>query len=158
MKRYAAASPFHMAHLVDLADAGWSDADLSLRELIAEVSAHGPLPPVLAAYNIKIINPQGLRAARTRGRKKATNFLADLAIVVVVLMLVEKFGLRPTRFQPAKSRRPSACSIVADVMTDANLHRGGETALQEVWRRLSPLVIRGSTWEPLFQTNPRKRL
>src|SRR5687768_7185515 len=55
MKEWALSHPFNMTTVAEYARAGWDDADLALRELIAEMTSNNkPLPPVLTAYNLEL--------------------------------------------------------------------------------------------------------
>jgi hypothetical protein len=121
--------------LVDLARAGWDDADAVLRDVILEITNRGePMPAFLASYNAWIVT--GGRAPRTRGRKKTSNVFEDIVICVLVVELVVRFGLRPTRNLYAP--RESACSIAAKVVRPMS-----EMAATKIWHRYGPAVVRG---------------
>jgi hypothetical protein len=138
IKQYALMHPFNMTSVVDAAWVGCNDADLALRELAAEMlDCKEQLPAVLAAYTIKLLHP----SPRLRGQKKATNLLQDITIATLIMVLIEQFGLKPTRSQIGRKQRPSACSVVADVMAEAGLHRGTEGAVQQIWRHYSPAIL-----------------
>src|SRR5262249_42386556 len=73
MKRFAQFHPFGADDVVYFAEHGCKEADLALRELIAEHNDRGePLTAVLAAYNIRLINPN--RRPRKHGPGRAENF------------------------------------------------------------------------------------
>ena len=114
------------------------EAQDALIELIAEKTDRGePLGAVLGAYNIRLLHP-GI--PRQRGKSKVSNMLQDISIAALVFQLVEWFPpLKPTRF---KTWQPSACSIVAEVLPEFGLHRGGEKAVQAIWRHYGPAVSR----------------
>jgi hypothetical protein len=121
--------------LIELARAGWDDADAVLLDLIFELTNAGqPLPAFLATYNAWRQTER--RAPRPRGRKKATNFMADVALVGLAIDIVERFGLRPTRNHV--SPRPSACSVVARVVRPM-----GERAMEKLWHKYAPIITRG---------------
>jgi len=148
LKQYALWHPMNMTYVCDWARNGWDDADLALRELIAEFAEHSaPMPASLEAYNLELISPLRIIPAKRRGRKKATQILQDIAIVVLIIMLREEYGLAPTRRQDQRKSRPSACSVVNDVLTDKGVHRGGERAIKKVWERLSPRILNGFKWK-----------
>lgn len=68
LKHYACQHAFNMDTLVASAQAGWEDADIALRQLIADHVDRGePLPSVLAAYNVRLINPSMARPQKPRG-------------------------------------------------------------------------------------------
>lgn len=125
--------------LINFAKAGWDDADLAIRQLITERLDRGePLGSFLSAYNAEILNGYTVRAPR--GSKPATNIVADMAIVCVMLELINRFGLKPTRIS---RRRPSAASVTAQALAETGLHRGGEDAVTKVWQRYGPQVLPG---------------
>jgi len=78
-----------------------------------------------------------------------------LQIAGAVLMLVEDYGLKPTRSHASRRRRdPSACSIVAAALKQRHEHLGdylgecqrkclSERTVEDIWNqyRLSPLII-----------------
>jgi hypothetical protein len=111
--------------VVNSALKGCVDADIVLRELIVEYSNRpGGPPPFLAFYIGQMASDRGV-ARRPSGRKKATNIVQDLFIVVLIIDLVERFDLKPTRWKIGDERPPAACSIVAAAMAEAGMHRGG---------------------------------
>jgi hypothetical protein len=114
MKDYAQSHPFRADEIVYLANNGSEEADLALRELIAEYTDRGEeLTAVLKAYNIRLISP--LRESKKPGPAKAANFLRDLGIMLLVTELMDRFELRPHRNTNRKigSRRPPSASTVA---------------------------------------------
>src|SRR5262249_24982040 len=132
MKQAAVLKEAVMLELMDFARAGWDDADIALRELILEYTNRGEaLPALLATYNAEIITGRA-RPARLPARQPAAYFIQDIFIVMLITELVAQFNLKPTRFGV---RRASASSIVADALIEAGLHRGGEKAVEKVWRR-----------------------
>ena len=151
LKIGAQMSPFNMDNLVELAKAGWDDADVALRDLIAEINnRYEPLPAILAAYNIWLINPRAPQPRTPKGRKKATNILADIGVATLIMTLIERFPLNPTRSHIGRKRNASACSIAWLTLTEAGLHRGGEEAVQQVWKRYAPTIMPGSRAEAIL--------
>jgi len=141
LKRFAFWNPLNLSQLCVWARNGWDDADLALRELIAEFAEHGvPMPATLSAYSLELIQPNRVLPAPARGRKKATQLLQDICITVLVILLVEEHGLTPTRRQKS---RPSACSVVAEALAEKGIHRGSEAAINKVWERCSPRILNG---------------
>jgi hypothetical protein len=134
-KQWALWHPFNMTKVCEAARAGWDEADLILRELIATFVNRGEqLPAVLAAYNIELLAQA--TQPRPRGRKKTAQWLQDICIATLIVLLVEQFGLKPRRRQSSMSK-PSACSIVAQALSEAGIHRGGERAIEKVWQHYS---------------------
>ena len=126
VKTHALAHPLNMMKTADYARAGWDLADEALREAIIEFLDRGePMPTYLASYNMEVARG-GFR--HVPGPKKADNFFRDLALMMVVEKLVEKFGLKPTRNRASK--RPSACSILAQAIGLS------EPAIVALWQRL----------------------
>jgi hypothetical protein len=130
-----------MFALVEFALAGWSDAIAVVDGLISEhVNYFQPLPAFLAYYDQKI--RAGHRAQRPRGPKRTNNFMLEILVVTLVMEMLT-LGFKEYRYQLGRKRRPSACSIVAEALTEAGLHRGGERAVMEIWRRHKPKVLPG---------------
>jgi hypothetical protein len=145
IKHYALHDAASMLQIAEIA-AYWDDADIALRELIQEFhNRHQPLPAYLVTYNDRII--AGYAPTRPRGRKKASNFLQDFCLVYLIVELTGKFGLSARRYQYGKRRRESACSIVATAAAEAGLHRGAEAAVQKLWDRFEPIVVRAGLAE-----------
>jgi hypothetical protein len=145
MREFADATPFNLSTLKAYARAGWEDAHLTLREMVAEhLARDGKLPPQLADYVIDQWNPA--LAPRPRGQSKAKNILRDICFVAVVSEVSQRFDLRPTRNRASRApaRRPSACAIVAEA---ARLELTGSAkasarAIEQIWQRLAPWVFR----------------
>lgn len=145
-------NPRQALAILEAARAGWDAADDAIRDVILEHISQGePVPPLLAEYHAAIV--AGQVVAKPQGRKKSTNIVQDICIVVLIIELIERFpDLKPTRSQlESKNRpvkKPSACSITATAMTEAGLHRGTEKAIQEIWRHYSPRILPGYRWQP----------
>jgi hypothetical protein len=136
--------PLRAARIVEYAVLGSTAADQVLRELIAEKTEHNePLGAVLGGYNIRLMNSD-TDIRHRHGKSRVDNLVADIVIATLVLQLIERFPpLKSTRF---KAWRPSACSIVAEVLAEMGLHRGDEKAIQEVWRRYGRVIMAGYQW------------
>ena len=143
MKQWAQSHPFHADDIVYFANNGSREADLALRELIAEYTDRGePLTAILGAYNIRLIN----RGRRRPGPAKAANFMRDLGITMLVYSLVERFKL--SAYRNTESRRPSASSVAAKALTEAGIgvlltFKGVEKVLR---RYLPVLAASGSRY------------
>jgi hypothetical protein len=120
----------------------WDEADIAMRNLIIELNAnHQPLPVFLEAYNARIV--AGFVTKRARGRKKATHFLQDFVLALLIVLVRAKFpGFKETRYQGGKKLRASYCSIVAGAAAAVGLNRGDEGAIQQIWRRWQPIIDR----------------
>jgi hypothetical protein len=144
MKVFAAARPFNMSTLKAYARAGWEDAQLALREMVAEhLGRDCKLPPQLADYVIDEWNPNLL--GKPRGPKKAAHIMRDICFVAVISEVADRCGLRPTRSRGSRApvRRPSACAVVAAAIElELPGSRGSERALEQIWERLSPWIFR----------------
>jgi hypothetical protein len=142
----AHSSATQMFILVEVALAGWEDAQIVCRDLILEYTNRGePLPSFLAYYNAKIL--AGDIALHPPGQDKADNIMLDMVAVTLVMELVA-MGLKEHRYQLGRKRRASACSIVAEEMAEAGLHRGGEEAVWKIWKRYRPAVVPGMVKAP----------
>src|SRR6478752_4073356 len=91
----------------------------------------GPGQRVIEGANFRLVNEvRYTRAAPGHSpppsKSKVDHLMQDIVITTLVLTLVERFPpLKPTRRQTGWKRRPSACSIAAQVMSEIGLHRGG---------------------------------
>ena len=137
MKRWAQAHPFGADDIVYFAENGSPEADRALKELIAEhVNVHRPLPAVLAAYNIRIMNDSGQRKP---GPAKTDNFLRDIGITLLVEELVKRFPQLGFHQNPAS--RATTSKIAADALTDAKIGIVfGPRAVAKIWTRYQPIL------------------
>jgi hypothetical protein len=118
-----------LLQLIDFARAGFGDADTVLREMIVEHHNRGEsLSPFLATYAAEIVSGRG---RGLDGPKPATYFVANLVIVIIMIELMDRFGLNPTRYS---KRRPSASSVMAQALTETGLTRGSEAAIAKIWQ------------------------
>jgi hypothetical protein len=137
------AHPLQAAMIVEYAVLGSAAADQVLRELIAErTERNEPLGAVLGGYNIRLMNLD-TNTHHRHGKSQVDNLVADIVIATLVLQLVERFGIRPTR---KSAWRPCACSIVAEVMAELHLYRGDWEAVQKVWNRYQRAITAGYQW------------
>ena|SRR5215212_2561968 len=116
--------------VIAAARAGHQDADMALRELIAEtIDRREDLPTALAGYAQEAVfrGPTNYPP----GRNLADTWLRDIAIAVLVCLAAETWHLKPTRNRASK--RPSACSIVAAALN----RRGHNITEQHVGRIFS---------------------
>jgi hypothetical protein len=145
MKRAAQYHPFFADDIVYFAEKGSEQADLALRELIAEYTdRREPLTAVLAAYNIRLLNPS---MRKKPGQKKAGHFVRDIGIVLMVKELTREFHLSPNVKTLSGNRidgapgRPTACSIAAAALTEAGIGVAmGFKNVERVWHRYLPIV------------------
>jgi hypothetical protein len=115
-----------------LALAGAEVAHMALTDLIAKRRARGePVGPALTAYD----RPPRFRRPAVR---PPSNFMANFVIICLLIDLMQQFpGLRLRRNEA--SERPSACSIVAAVLEDADLGER-EEAIRKIWDQWAPIV------------------
>jgi hypothetical protein len=131
------------ARIVDLALAGAEDAGEGLKDLIAERNALGlPLGPALGTYaTILADRPPNYRRPPVRPRE---NFFANHVIVVLLIALMRQFP--DLRLRRSSSKRPSACSIVSELLIEAGIGRGSEEAIRQIWKHYGPPVTPGYGW------------
>jgi hypothetical protein len=128
--------------LIDRAYAGSKDAHLILVDMINELTdRHKALPSFLATYNAHFLTGRVVFRSPP-GPKWTTNFTQDVCIALLILELVRRFDLRPTR-NKLQRRRPCAASVAAQAMAEIGLHRGTEEALGKIWQRMAPSVLHG---------------
>ena len=143
MKRVTQFHPFLADDIVYFAENGNEQADLALRELIAEYTdRREPLTAVLAAYNIRLLNPVSKR--KKPGPKKADHgqFVRDIGIVLLVEQLTREFGLAPNL--KTSSGRATASSIVADALVESGIDVSMTAKnVERIWRRYLPALSVG---------------
>jgi hypothetical protein len=116
IKARAMSGALGMQLVIDLARAGWDEADAALCELYREFRHHHrEPPPELVVYAMEALHRPPPR--RSRGRRKSRNALQDMMFAVLMAELVHKFALYPTRKTP--KHRDSACDILALVVSEA---------------------------------------
>lgn len=134
MKHVLQFGPFWADEIVALAQLGNVQADLALREAIAEkTDRNEPLGAVLGAYNIRLLNPRP-----KSGRPPAVNaFVRDCTIVLLVHELQTVFpGLKVYRNRA--SNRATASTIAADALKRARIvamdHKTVEKLYDRYWK------------------------
>jgi hypothetical protein len=134
-------NPREAAQIVEYAVHGSTVANHALQELIDEkINRNEPLGAVLGAYAIRAMHPDIHH--HHGGKSKVDYLMMDALIVTMIWLLVDRFpSLKATRSQSGWKRQPSACSILTEAMTEAGWHRGGEGAIQAIWRRLAPFLV-----------------
>jgi hypothetical protein len=141
----AALHPQGAEQVVDLAITyGERSAHEALVELIDEkTDRYEPLGAVLGAYSIRLRRvPFHAHSGPAR-----TTLIEDVVFSILILQLVERFHLNPTRYRDRKHERPSACSIAARAAADMGLHRGDEDAFRKIWKRVAPRLLPGMRFE-----------
>ena len=128
------------AYVVQMAVVGMEDAHDALAELISERGVRGePLGPALTTY-VLMLSHTGPPPVRPPEGRRRENFLADHVVLYLLLYLQRQYGLKLRRGAPT-NKRPSACSIAADVLREAGVGRGGEERVRKVWERYGPPAI-----------------
>jgi hypothetical protein len=125
MKQFAARHVDNTMLVADWARQGWTLADEALRQLFRELTDRGETSVYLSAYVMEVTRGQ----IRHRPAPRAeSQYFRNVIIVSMIIDLVEKFDLKPTR-NPTTQRKLSACSIVAEVLGMS------EPAVVAVWLR-----------------------
>lgn len=139
IKDWAVQHPLNAAEVCGWARAGWGDADLAARELIAEFLNIGvTLPLPLNAYMIDLAHPRAeAHQQAIRGQPRAKKLLEDLCIAVLLAELCRNFGLRLRRRQ---KHTDSACSVVARALNEFGINRA-ERAIEKVSEHYAFLII-----------------
>jgi hypothetical protein len=112
-ERLREGSTIAIDQIIAAAEAGHQDADLALREHIAEFIDHnrGELPPLeqLRGYTVKSV----LRPPVTypRGKNIADIWMRDIGIAVMVDLAAERWGMPPTRGR--NTEEPAAAYFVS---------------------------------------------
>lgn len=154
---WALAHPDNMSRLKALARAGSAEAHGVLDELIKQFGTRtGKLPPQLMDY----VTDGYANPARTRGRKRSSDVVRNIVFVGIVVELVHRFGLRPTRSRQAAPTRirqaHSAASILAIALQEElpdGFHKAkaAERAIEPVWLLFGPIV---AGWAERSVTRP----
>jgi hypothetical protein len=117
---------------------GEPSAHEALVEIIDEKTERNePLGAILGAYSIRLHR----RPFQPHSGPPRTTLIRSVIYSVLIVELVDRFRLHPTRRQ---RQRPSACSIVAAAAQQLGLHRGGEDAFRQVFKRTAPMFVPGS--------------
>ncbi len=141
LKNLASWHPRNAARVVELAlRGGLEPADLALRELISEYNERGePLNSALTTYaNIVADRGGAITYRRPRSRPRESPLVAFTIVMLIIDVMRELPQLRLDRSSP---RHPSAFSIVAAVLIEAGVGRGGEKAIRAIWKQYGPPVL-----------------
>jgi hypothetical protein len=144
LKMIAAEGEPNCALVVRLAISETEDAHEALVDLFNERCARGePIGMALATYyNMHTGAP---RVRPPEGRQR--NFVADYGIALLIIAIMAQFVGLKLRRNPV-SKRPSACSVVAEALCKEGLGRGGEEAIRKIWERYGPPAIPGRPPQP----------
>ena len=91
----------------------------------------------LVAYAKKIAGRGPPRLPRYRGSLHK-DFGTHVAVILIVLDIIQRFPRLSLQRNPA-TERPSAFSVVAAVLAEAGIDRGGEEAIRKTWKNYGPL-------------------
>jgi hypothetical protein len=92
-------------------------------------------PPVAALYR-DFLSEHGAPRFRQPAAKPPANPLANFVIIALLIDLADHFPDAP--MQLSTRLRASRCSIIAEVLTEAGLGRGGESSIFKIWRTYGP--------------------
>jgi hypothetical protein len=113
---YALGHPTQMMQLCDHACAGWGLAQDVLSDLIIAFEYHNQEKPTpLKNYTMRIA--QG-PLPRLSGPKATDHFLRNMVIIMIIVKIKEKFGLKETG---SSARHASICSIVARALYEEGI-------------------------------------
>ena len=153
-KLHAMSGPSQMIEICNAARAGSADAEIALYELHVAFEDRGEQPPMLLrAFMIELADPKRLRPHRQKGKHKADHYFQDVIITAIIIELIAKHGLHPTRRK--LSDRPSACSVVAAALAERGIHRGGEKAIEKIWQKWGYILTGDSDWNAVFPRRPK---
>ena len=140
MKAFADRHPVGTDEIAYLAENGSTEADEALHELIIERGERNePLGSVLNAYNIKLIRQRN--SPKKSGPARAGNLKRDLGITMLIMALMDRFGMAVT--DNPGSKRPSASTVAAAVLSDAHIGVIPDfKGVEAVWRRYMPVLAR----------------
>jgi len=138
MKRWIEFHAFGANDVIYFAENGSEQAELALREVIAErMNANLPLGTVLSAYNIRLLNPSD----KSPRPAKEANFVRDVGIHLLCHFLLKKFEPFGLRLDQSATRQVSASSIAADALTKAGIGIAmGPSDVEKIWKRYNPIM------------------
>jgi hypothetical protein len=142
-KELARLYPNDTLKIIAAARNGNGDAQDAMLERANEYLYRGETLPVPLANFQMELNAGHL--PRHPARSKASNFLRNWAFAIIILELIDKFGLRPTRNRQSRSpsHRRSACAIMAEALKlelPKGVFKPGEKAVEEIWRQFRHLA------------------
>lgn len=133
MKYFAATNAFAADEILYLAQHGCPEADAALRQMISENREWvGGVGEVLHAYNVRIIR----LPPRPPETRLAANFVRDMTLVLLMVGLMDRFGLALNHNPGVK--RPTASTVAAAALTDAGVVSMNHKGTEKVWRRYLP--------------------
>ena len=110
--------------VVNLARAGWSEADAMLRGVILEGTSRDPdlLPLELKNYAHEYIYRGGFHSQQDRGEKKSKRFSRDIFITMTVAAIIDCFHLPLLR----------AFEIVSEALVEVRINMG-QASVRSSW-------------------------
>lgn len=136
MSNMASHSVQCMMLVAKYARAGDDFSDSIMRDLWLGYANRGEAAPTVILAYIMEREAAGSGPPRGRGRRRPDYFMRDIYILLLVEHVVIRFGLRPSR--SSASKRPSACSVVAEAFSRTlGLPGMTEKAVEAVWNRLA---------------------
>jgi hypothetical protein len=135
MKTFALAHPFGADEIVYFAENGSQPAAEVLEEIIVErIDRNEPLGAVLGAYDIRRRSPH----REAPGSAKTDNFVRDIGIALLVVELMDRFGLRPNLGRVSKG--PSASTIAAEALSEPGVRMAMTfMGVEKIWGRYKPV-------------------
>jgi hypothetical protein len=121
-------------NVIALARAGDVDAIDVLHRLIIEAKSRGEVLPVeIQAYEMEVLEQtrHGGISQQSPGPKKKNKLVPHMFIALAVASVIDRFGLPATG---RSLRRRSACSIVAEAMSEIGLALGHK-AVENIWNK-----------------------
>lgn len=124
--------------LIDEASAGSAEAHQAVCEIIAEhIKDEISLPLFLRDFLLDILSGKRTKPERKKGWNPSDRYGRDSSICLVVARLTHEGGLNRTR-DPKRTNKPSACSIVAEVLAELGVQRISERAVEEITKPSQP--------------------
>ena len=119
-----------MMAVVDFAKQGWDLAQDVLKNILLDFDNYDVEPPnYLKVYRMDLIDG---RVQQRQGKSRSDDFFRDIAVVVTIRKVCEKFGVKPTRYDG--SPRQSGCSIVSAALRAEGITLQ-ESAVVTIWGR-----------------------
>ena len=141
MRMAARTSTYTRMLVIAFARSGDADAKAVLRDLILETRVrHERLPLDLENYALEIVH--GAMGHQPTGPKTKDKMLRNILICATVAGIVDRFDLKATGRSP---HRRSACSIVAEALTEAGRGMGAK-AVEDIWKAYGNAMPTAPGW------------
>jgi hypothetical protein len=154
LKRLVRQGTIPTVRVIQWANEGHADADIALRQVVAEMLDQSERPPAtIAGYAAQALNRQPV--TRRRGGDAADNLLRNQVIAFCVAKAIEFWHPHLPMSRHRGSKSPSACSVTSAALVKRRINIG-EHRVEKIYRDLADLLPGHQTWRAslLSDSNP----